>query len=243
MVFEPRAYRRHVQPSGLTTFEVSVRETDLQIAATKDLSAEAIALIESGRADLESYISKNRRFAEAFVPFEVPADAPVIVRAMAKAASHAGVGPMAAVAGAIAEYVAVGLAQYSDEVIVENGGDVFMIGKTDRTVALHAGDSPLSGKIGVVCPEQFMPIAVCTSSATVGPSVSLGKADAACVIARDCALADAVASALGNRVHSTEDIQRAIDAVRFIPNLLGLVVILGDHLGAWGKMELVSLEP
>jgi ApbE superfamily uncharacterized protein (UPF0280 family) len=242
MTFEPRTYRRAVEPAGLVTFEVVLRETDLQIAARSDLTAEAFALAEAARADIESFVSSHPRFVESFVPFEVPHNAPPIVRQMAHAASHAGVGPMAAVAGAIAEHVARGLAGLSDEGIVENGGDVFMISAADRTVALHAGASALSDRVGIVVPAKVMPVAVCTSSATVGPSVSLGSADAACVIARTGALADAVASALGNRVHSGEDVGRAIEAVRSIGGVLGLIVIAGDTLGAWGVARLVPLE-
>jgi ApbE superfamily uncharacterized protein (UPF0280 family) len=242
MTFEPRTYRRRVAPVGLVTFEVVVRETDLMIAARRDLTAEATALAELARADIEGYIAHNRRFVESFVPFAVDADAPAIVREMADAASHAGVGPMAAVAGAVAEHVARGLAALSDEVVVENGGDIFMVGDVERTIALHAGPSPLSERIGIVVPADVMPAAVCTSSATVGPSVSLGSADAACVVARSGALADAVASALGNRVHSPEDVGRAIDAVRGIDGVLGLVIIMGETLGAWGAARLVALD-
>lgn len=242
MTFGPRTYRRRVTPAGLVTFAVMVRETDLQIAAERDLTREATALVEEARAELEGYIARHRRFVESFVPFEVDADAPAIVRAMAAAASTAGVGPMAAVAGAFAEHVARGLAVHSAEVVVENGGDIFMTGATERVVALHAGPSPLSGRIGIVVEAGLMPVGVCTSSATVGPSVSLGRADAACVIARDGALADAVASALGNRVHSGADIQRAIDAVKGLDGVLGLVVVVGETLGAWGAARLVSLD-
>lgn len=241
MIFEPRTYRRRVAPAGLVTFEVVVRETDLQIAAERDLTREATALVEEARAEVEGYVAHHRRFVESFVPFEVDADAPPIVRAMAAAASSAGVGPMAAVAGAVAEHVARGLAIHSAEVVVENGGDVYLIGATERVVALHAGPSPMSGRIGIVLDAGLMPVAVCTSSATVGPSVSLGRADAACVIAHDGALADAVASALGNRVHSAADVQRAIDAVKGLAGVLGLVVVVGETLGAWGAARLVSL--
>jgi ApbE superfamily uncharacterized protein (UPF0280 family) len=232
MAYEPRTYRRRVVPSGLVTFEVVVRETDLMIAAGRDLTAEATALAEAARADIEGYISHHRRFVESFVPFEVDEEAP----------SHAGVGPMAAVAGAVAEHVARGLASLSDEVVVENGGDVFLIGRVERTIALHAGPSSLSERIGIIVPAGSMPVAVCTSSATVGPSVSLGSADAACVVARSGALADAVASALGNRVHSAQDVSRAMEAVRGIDGVLGLVVIAGETLGAWGAARLVALE-
>jgi ApbE superfamily uncharacterized protein (UPF0280 family) len=241
MTFEPRTYRRRVEPAGLVTFQVMLRETDLQIAAERDLTREATALVEGARAELDGYISHHRRFVESFVPFEVDEDAPAIVRAMAAAASVADVGPMAAVAGAFAEHVARGLVAHSAEVIVENGGDVYMTGATERVVALHAGPSPLSGRVGIVVDAAMMPVAVCTSSASVGPSVSLGSADAACVIARDGALADAVASALGNRVHSAQDVQRAIDAVKGLDGVLGLVVVAGETLGAWGAARLVSL--
>lgn len=241
MTFEPRTYRRRVAPAGLVTFEVVVRETDLQIAAVRDLTREATAIVEQARAELDGYITHHRRFVESFAPFEVDVEAPPIVRAMAAAASIAGVGPMAAVAGAVAERVARGLAAYSAEVVVENGGDVYMIGSTERVVALHAGSSPVSDRVGIVLAAGLMPVAVCTSSATVGPSVSLGRADAACVIAHDGALADAVASALGNRVHSGADVQRAIDAVKGLDGVLGLVVVVGETLGAWGVAHLVSM--
>jgi len=241
MTYEPRTYRSLVAPQGLTTFRVVVRETDLHIAAKRDLTVEATGLVEAARADIERYISTHRRFVESFVPFQVDEAAPAIVREMADAASRAGVGPMAAVAGAMAQHVAAGLAHQSDEVIVENGGDVFIAGSTERTVALHAGPSPLSGRVGIVVTAEMLPCAVCTSSASVGPSVSLGRADAACVVARSGALADAVASALGNRVHSAADVGRAIEAVKHIEGVLGLVVVAGETLGAWGSARLVSL--
>lgn len=242
MVFEPRTYRRAVEPSGLVTFEVVVRETDLQIAARSDLSALATELAEEARAQIEGFISNHPFFAETFAPFEVPGEAPAIVREMAAAGMHASVGPMAAVAGAVAEHVARGLAERSDEVIVENGGDVYLIGGTERIIRLHAGASPLSDKVGMVIDAATLPVAVCTSSSTVGPSVSLGRADAACVIARSGALADAVASALGNRVHSAADVHRAVDAVKSIPGVLGVVVVCDEALGAWGAARLASLD-
>jgi ApbE superfamily uncharacterized protein (UPF0280 family) len=242
MAFEPRTYRRTVDPGGLATFEVVELETDVHIAAQRDLSGEAAGLVREARADLEAYIARHPRFRESFVPVAVEDDAPAIVRAMAAAADAAAVGPMAAVAGALAEFVGAGLSSQSREVIVENGGDVWLGGGTERVVAVHAGSSPLSGRVGILVPAELMPCAVCTSSATVGPSVSLGRADAACVVATSGALADAVASALGNRVHSPEDIERAMAAVRDIPGVLGLAVVIGESLGAWGRARLVPIQ-
>lgn len=242
MAYEPRTYRRSVEPASLVAFEVVVQQTDLAIAARTDLSDEAAALVRSLRGDIESFAAAHPRFIESFVPFEVPEDAPEIVADMARAASIASVGPMAAVAGAMAHHVARGLAEMSDEVIVENGGDCYLIGHAERIVAVHAGTSPLSGRVGIVIPPALQPVAVCTSSGTVGPSISLGRADAAVVVAESGALADAVASALGNRVHSAADVQRAIDAVKHLDGVLGLAVVAGGTLGAWGAAHLVPLR-
>jgi hypothetical protein len=85
------------------------------------------------------------------------------------------------------------------------------------------------------------PLGLCTSSGTVGPSLSFGKADAAIVLANSAALADAAASALGNRVQSAEDIQPALEYLQTIPGVLGGAAIIGEHLGAWGEVELVRV--
>jgi ApbE superfamily uncharacterized protein (UPF0280 family) len=241
MEFQPRTYRRSVDPKGLVTFEVVVRETDLAISALTDLREEATALVTALRADIEGFASRHPRFLTSFVPYDVPDDVPGIVAEMARAAALAGVGPMAAVAGAMAEHVARGLAEYSAEVVVENGGDCFLLGTTERIAAIHAGPSPLSGRVGIVIAPESLPLAVCTSSASVGPSISLGRADAAVVLAVGGALADAAASALGNRVHSERDVERAMEAVRGIEGVVGLAVVVGETLGAWGAARLVPL--
>lgn len=240
MVYEPRTYRLTTD-SDLVGFEVVVRETDLAVLAERDLSAEAVEAVRSVRDGLEAYVAAHPRFVESFVPLPVDADAPEVVLEMARAASAAGVGPMAAVAGAVAEQVARALAAHSCEVVVENGGDCFLVGSKDRVVALHAGASAVSGRVGILVTSDLMPVGVCTSSATVGPSVSLGRADAAAVIAESGALADAAASALGNRVHGAEDIDAAIAAVRGIPGVLGGVVVVGGAIGAWGAARLVPI--
>jgi ApbE superfamily uncharacterized protein (UPF0280 family) len=159
---------------------------------------------------LKGILRRYPGFATTLVPWHEEAVAPEIVRDMIAAGRAAGVGPMAAVAGAVAEAVGRALLQYSRQVVVENGGDVFL--KTDGPVVagLFAGDSPLSMKMGVQVPDSRDGIGLCTSSATVGHSLSTGSADAVCVISRSCALADAAATAIGNRIHSPRDIKPAI---------------------------------
>lgn len=243
MTFEPRTYRRTTRPAGLVCFDVIIKETDLHICAARDLKDLAEDLIVRARWDLEGFIRQHPRFRETLTPFDVPENAPEIVRRMADAGHVARVGPMAAVAGAIAECVARGLASVSPEVIVENGGDIYLMGTEDRTVALWAGDSGVKG-LGITVGKGLLPVAVCTSSGKIGHSESFGSADAVTVLARNGALADAMATALANRVREPEDINRAIEAARGVHGVLGLLVSIQGHLGAWGNVHLVSLgEP
>jgi hypothetical protein len=149
---------------------------------------------------------------------------------------------MAAVAGAVAQHVAEGLAEVSGEVIVENGGDLYLIGREERIVGVYAGESPISGRVGIRVSKGLLPVSVCTSSGTVGHSMSLGHADAVAVMARDGSLADAVATALANRVQDENDVERAIDAAKSMLGVLGVLVVVGESLGAWGNVRLVPLD-
>lgn len=241
MDYEPRLYRRSVDPVGLTCFEVTVKETDLLVCAERELVDSAEDLVHRVRWDLETYIASHPRFAESYVPVEVEDDSPAIVRQMAVAARRANVGPMAAVAGAVAEYVAKGLAELSRNVIVENGGDIYVAGDTERVVALWAG-RPGVDLIGLRIAAEMQPLAVCTSSATVGPSVSFGSAEAVTALAHDGALADAVVTALANTVHGEDDIPSALEAAKRLPGVLGVLVSVAGHVGAWGNIHLVALE-
>ncbi len=241
MSFEPRIYRRAVDPAGLTCFEVAVKETDVLVCAEFDLRDLAEDLVHRARWDLESYIVGHPRFAESYVPVQVELDAPPIVQQMARAAWRANVGPMAAVAGAIAEYTARGLSERSPNVIVENGGDIYLMGDAERVVALWAG-RPGVDLIGLRIPAGMQPVAVCTSSATVGPSVSFGSAEAVTALAHDGALADAVVTALANTIHDADDIPKAIEAAKLVPGVFGVLATVDGHVGAWGSVHLVPLE-
>ncbi len=61
------------------------------------------------------------------------------------------------------------------------------------------------------------------------------------MVAADTALADACATALGNRVPEAAAINAALAWIAGIPGLHGGVVVVGEHLGAWGDIELVPL--
>lgn len=239
MPYEPRSYRGQVDPAGLVRFEVVHRETDLFVAAASDLADVALQAVKAVRHDLEAYVLAHPWFMESLVPVPIEDDAPDIVRSMAEAAERTGVGPMAAVAGAVAEAVARILGSRSPEVIVENGGDVFIVTSKERRVRLDAGESALSGRVAIRVGPAPEGVAVCTSSATVGPSLSLGSAHAATTVARSGALADAAASVLGNLVHAPQDLPGALERVARIEGILGAVAVVGDTIGAAGGIELV----
>jgi len=171
----------------------------------------------------------------------VEEDAPPIVGVMAEAAQIAGVGPMAAVAGAIAEAVGKDLLVCTPEVVVENGGDIFMKISRTRLIGVYARESSFTGKIALEISPEETPLGVCTSSGTVGHSFSLGAADAVIVLSRSTALADAAATAIGNRVKSAEDIDVAIGQAQAIDGLAGVVIIKDDKMGMWGNVKLVSV--
>lgn len=238
---EDRTYREKMLARGLVSFRVVVKETDLHVSASRNLEEEAKELVEKYRHDLEAFIVKQPVFQETFKPFDVPATAPDIVRSMAEAAKKSGVGPMAAVAGAIAEFVGKGLLKYSDQVIVENGGDIFICTSKPRIVAVYAGASPLSNKVGLEMLPAQTPLGVCTSAGTIGHSFSFGKADAVVVVSKDTALADAAATAIGNKVHYPKDIQSALDYGKSIDGIQGIVIIKDDRIGAWGDIKISSL--
>jgi ApbE superfamily uncharacterized protein (UPF0280 family) len=149
---------------------------------------------------------------------------------------------MAAVAGAIAEYVGKDLLAYSNEVVVENGGDIFMKLNSPVTIGIYAGPSPLSMKLGLRFDSGGEPFSICTSSGTVGHSISYGKSDAICIVSRSSSLADATATAIGNCIHSKSDIQHAVIKCKNIGGILGAVAIKDNQMAIWGKIEVVPLN-
>ncbi|NLF80212.1 MAG: UPF0280 family protein [Clostridia bacterium] len=228
---------------------LTVGETDLALLLPPGLWNDAVAaglrvyLIERRRS-LQALIMAFPEFAASHQPVAVPADAPPLARSMAEAAQLAGVGPMAAVAGCFAELAGRYLLRQtaSHEVIVENGGDIFVMSRRQRVVGVFCGeDSPFHQRLAVRLAPGQMPCGVCTSSGTVGPSFSYGKADAALIIAGSAVLADAAATAAGNMVQSKEDVQMACDRAMTIPGVRAALIVCQDRLAAAGEIELVSI--
>ncbi len=242
-----RHYRSQHEGHGLHYFEVKVKETDLSIGVDQEsykpgLKKICIQHVMAVRTELENYIERQPLFKTSFVPVELLALAPPHAIIMAEAARKAGVGPMAAVAGTFAEAVGEMLRKYVSEVVVENGGDIYLYSRRERLISVFAGESKFSHRIGIKIRPEESPLGICTSSGTVGPSISLGCADAVVIKAKTASLADAVASGAANRVQCVEDVARAIAFAREIPGVTGVLSIKGDQMAAWGEIELVPLR-
>lgn len=241
MAYEERTYRKMVKGDDLVKFSVLEKETDLLVLADKNLHKEALESVIKIRTVLEAYVAKDDKFLKTLRPHYVGLRAPKIVKEMAWAGRRARVGPMAAVAGAIAEHVGKDLLKHSKEVIVENGGDIFMKINRPRRVAIHAGSSPFSEKIAIEVEPEQTPFGICTSAGTVGHSLSFGSADAVVVMAKSAALADAAATAIGNVVGSINDIEGGLNMAKRVRGIKSVLIIKEDHIGAWGKMKIVAI--
>jgi hypothetical protein len=216
MIREPFRYRE--------TFAAILAETPAHAAAAKEGMIAA-------RQVLEAHIARDPFFANTFFPYTPETDEPLILH-MADAAAHAGVGPMATVAGAIASAgIDAMIAAGATFGVIDNGGDIALVSDRDVRVGVHAGSSPLSDKIAFIVPPQKEPFGICTSSATVGPSISFGIADAVTIFARDPLDADAWATAVCNRIRP--DDRRVLDTID--PKRVdGIYAIMGETIAQWG---------
>ena len=239
-MYEERFYRRITRPSDLHCYEVRHKETDLWCCTTRDLREVIADRVLHYRHRLEEYIKARPLFAGSLLPVDEDPFAPAMAQEMIRASALVGVGPMATVAGAFAEFVGRDIEAQSDEFIIENGGDIYLRTRRERISMVYAGNSLFGGKVGIRLKPSSGAYGVCTSSGTVGPSLSLGGADAVCVVADSAILADGLATYLGNSVNKKGDIPPAIEKGRRFPGVRGILVIVGEGLGAWGDIEIVK---
>ncbi len=239
--YKERVYRNLIKDKDLIFFQVKEAESDLYIRANQDLSFYARQVLVKFRRQIENYINSYPLFKNTLLPYPQDANAPKIIKSMIGAASRCGVGPMAAVAGAIAEFVGKELLNYSTEVIIENGGDIFIKSKQIRKVNIFAGKSPLSQRIILKIHTQKNYTGVCTSSGTVGPSLSFGKADAVTVISDSVSLSDAAATAIGNIIKTKKDIDKGLIYAQTIKGIKGVLIIKDDKIGIWGDVDFITI--
>jgi ApbE superfamily uncharacterized protein (UPF0280 family) len=234
---DKRSYRRTIKSPDLLSFQVKEKESDLLVQSSTLLEDEARIVLRHFRIILENYIKENPQFKTTLKPYPPDDSAHSIIREMIEVSTRCQVGPMAAVAGCISQYVAQRLLNNTDELIIENGGDLYLKSVRIRKVIIYAGFSPLSNKIVLKVDSREKGIGLCTSSGTVGPSFSMGKADAVTVLSHSAGLADAAATAIGNIIHGKNDIEKGLNLAQTITDLMGVVIIKDDKMGMWGEIE------
>ncbi len=239
--YQRRFYRDWVTAKDLHLARIIDRETDLQILTNRKIDESFLKeRMHEYRWAIENYITKDKRFLTALKPLAVELDAAPIVKEMSECAGKANVGPMAAVAGAIAQFLGRDLLKkgYKD-VIVENGGDIFLKTTKTRLVKIYAGRSKIWNELKLKIKPADTPLGICTSSGTIGHSLSFGLAESVIILSKNACLADAVATATANRVKSKKDLQKAVDFARAIRGILGAAIIIKDNLASWGEIEFV----
>ena len=229
---------------------IKIGETDL-ILKTDQLEHELPKFILTQRIKLKNYINIHPEFLTSFEPVLVAVEPnksinkidepPLIVKLMARAGRKGDVGPMAAVAGTISQLCMGFLAENGAKyVIIDNGGDVSLKTDKDVTVGLYAGESSLSGQLGFKIKSGKTPMGICTSSGTVGHSISFGRSDSVTVFADEASIADALATSIGNSAVGETDhdaVQNSIErAEEFKKIMRGVLVVVGENAGTLGKI-------
>jgi ApbE superfamily uncharacterized protein (UPF0280 family) len=249
MMIEPRFYRDQMGKDRFSHFTIGYKDSDLWIGIDPPTFKNSIAVfaqeqLVSLRTELENYITTHPEFAVSFVPVTVAQHAPTIAKIMAEAGEKAGTGPMAAVAGAFAEFIGKSIQKEFGvkEIVVENGGDIYLSVADDLIFSVFAGKSALTGKIGIEIKATETPLGICTSAGTVGPSISFGKADAVVVVSKNCAIADAYATAIGNTIKQYTDIELALNKAKTNTEIKFLLAICEGKVGLQGNFTICPLK-
>lgn len=234
-------YRTTCKSEGLVNFTVKVEESDLLVMAGKNLKKEAEYELNRQRKLLKRYIEKNPEFYRSFSPVSAENVHPII-ELMSQSSFLTNTGPMASVAGAIAEMVGKKLLEFSPQVIVENGGDIFLKTNNECIVGMFAGNSPFSMKTGIKIPPSEFPKGIATSSGKIGHSFSYGDADAVTIVSNSAAFSDGAATYFGNMVVEKKiNSKEIVNEIKNFPFIEGCVIIKEKELFIWGKIELVRL--
>ncbi len=247
-MYEPRYYREWINHERFSEFRVMVEESDLWIGVSPEsyapeMQSSVLKFEIMLRAVLQEYIFEYPEFRDSFDPIPIHDDDPEIVKGMKEAAFTAGTGPMAAVAGMVAEETGNFLIEKFNppEFIVENGGDIFLRIIKPITLSIFSGKNKAFENIGLQLDSTTTPAGICTSSGMFGHSVSLGKADSVTVVCRSAYTADAYATGIANQVKSSRDIKPVVES-SFTSEMRSLVCIKDNQIGIRGSLPVTRIK-
>lgn len=224
--------------TDLSSLHITFKHTDLWLKADGDLDRCRVeGYLRQVYDQIEGYAASEKSFLSSLHPVDVPETAPEVVRRMSRYAWSAGVGPMAGVAGAVADFIGEKLSEMYHRIMCNNGGDIFYKSPEKQRIFLSAPGSPFHGRVCMYVPPAPGK-GVCTSSGIVGHSVNMGRAYAVTVLAENACLADVWATAVSNRVKTHEDLDRVLEWCSKTGGIEGVLILVDHYLGAWGGIEL-----
>ena len=245
MNFQNRTYRQQFRNDRWHGFVVKYKETDVWIGVDKksfhrEMPEFAEQIIRVLRDEADIYLQQDPQYKLSLVPYPALEFAPKILKEMSEISFKTDVGPMATVAGAFATHLAHNLKERFniEELVVENGGDIYADIKNDLNISVFAGDSPLSEKVGLQVDARESPLGICTSSGTVGHSFSFGKADAVMIVCKNATLADAFATVFANKIQNPEDIDKILQQIECEKDILSALIVKDDKMGIFGQFQL-----
>ena len=243
--YKDRVYRKYFRQDRWKSFVAKYKETDVWVGINKDsfnfdMQKFTIETIKKLRDLTDVYLCQDAHYLTSLLPYRAKEHAPEILKQMSEISYKTGVGPMSAVAGAFAVHIACELKKQFDikEIIIENGGDIYADIKEDIDVSIFAGESPLSQKIGLHINAKESPLGICTSSGTVGHSLSFGKADAVMIVCKDALLADSYATVFANQIQTPNDIKRVLEMIGLKKDIISALLVKNDKMGIVGKFEM-----
>ena len=235
--YEERFYRLFCK--NKFSMEIVYKESDLFLSLDKPIEEETVkGLVKKYYEEIAQYIKINPHFFSSLSPIEIDEDAPLIVKDMMKASLKARVGPFSSVAGAISWYVGRELLKICSEVIIENGGDLFLKINEDKRIGLYLGEKFSPSFITIKLRKRETPFGVASSSSYIGHSLNFGNADLVTVIAADSILADSFATSFSNRIKKKKDVEKIIKEVKKLPFIEGIIIAFKNKLFLWGKVIL-----
>lgn len=238
-MYEERFYRNSV--FSKFSIEVSFKESDLFISTDTKISKENTQdLLQKYYNQIEDYTKKNPHFLSSLSPIEEDESAPAIVNDMIQSSYLTGIGPFSAVAGAIAQYVGNDILSAANEVIVENGGDIFLKINEDKRIGIYLGERPSLKNIALEIKARDYPFGIASSSAYFGHSLNLGRADLVTVIAKDAIIADGFATSLSNRVQKETDANAVIKFAKDNPCIEAILISFEGKLFLWGDLKIAD---
>ncbi len=237
--YEERYYRTYIEAEKTSSFNITIYESDLQIYTDGQLQVALEEELKMIRKTIETYVIACPEFIKSLVPISIKKNDPVIIKHMKEASKKLSVGPMATVAGAVSHYLGEKFYDGTNELIIENGGDLFVYSKEHKTILLHGGPNATVKNLSIKIDKSLLPIGVCTSSGKVGHSLSFGNCDAVTVLSKDTLVADAAATALGNLLKDKKDINSVLQYSKTFKEISGVIAIVDDQMGAWGAFEFI----